>query len=140
MAKVVPPKKTCFVISPIGDPGTAIRDRADTFLKYIVRRVLEKPEFDYDVRRADDIHEPGLITRQIIESVYTADLVVADLTGRNANVFYELAIRHAAHKPAIHMITAGEPLPFDIADQRTIPYGVDIPRAEAAQAQNWPSR
>src|SRR2546426_502619 len=43
MAKAVPAKKTCFVISPIGDPGTTIRERADTFPKYIVKRVLDKP-------------------------------------------------------------------------------------------------
>jgi len=135
MAKAVPAKETCFVISPIGDPGTPIRDRADTFLTYIVKRVLEKPEFGYDVRRADEINEPGRITQQIIERVYTADLVVADLTGRNANVFYELAIRHAARKPVIHMITAGETLPFDLADQRTIPYDIDVRHVEESQAQ-----
>jgi len=135
MAKARPAKKTCFVISPIGDANTSIRQRADTLLKYIIKRVLEEPEFDFDVRRADEIQKPGLITQQVIERVVNADLVIADLTGHNANVFYELAIRHAARKPAIHMTTAGEQIPFDIANQRTIYYDVDIPSAEKAQAQ-----
>ena len=87
MAKALPAKKTCFVISPIGDEGTPIRQRADTLLNYIIKRVLEKLEFDFDVRRADEIQQPGLITQQVIERVVSADLVVADLTGHNANVF-----------------------------------------------------
>src|SRR5947208_2310140 len=98
MAKAVPAKKTCFVISPIDKPDTPIRARADMLLTYIIKRVLEKPEFGYDVRRADEIQQPGLITRQILETVYLADLVVADLTGHNPNVFYELAVRHAGFK------------------------------------------
>ena len=47
-------------------------------------------------------------------------LVIADLTGRNANVFYELAIRHAIKKPLIQMIEKGEKIPFDIAATRVI--------------------
>jgi hypothetical protein len=46
---------------------------------------------------------------------------VADLTGGNPNVFYELAIRHGLKKPFIHMIEAAESIPFDNAQVRTIP-------------------
>jgi hypothetical protein len=53
------------------------------------------------------------------------DLVVADLTGQNPNVFYELAVRHAAGKPVVHLITSGESLPFDVANQRAIKYALD---------------
>ena len=49
-----------------------------------------------------------------------ASLVVADLTGHNANVLYELAIRHIIRKPVVQIIQSGEKLPFDIAAQRTI--------------------
>lgn len=48
------------------------------------------------------------------------DLVVADLTEHNPNVFYELAIRHARRKPVIHIISEGEKIPFDVANSRTI--------------------
>lgn len=47
-------------------------------------------------------------------------LVIADLTGRNPNVFYELAIRHAIRKPFIQIIHKGERIPFDVAGTRTI--------------------
>jgi len=47
-------------------------------------------------------------------------LVVADLTGRNPNVFYELAIRHAVRKAIVQVIQIGEPIPFDVAQSRTI--------------------
>lgn len=46
--------------------------------------------------------------------------MIADLTGRNPNVFYELAIRHTVKKPVIQMIEKGEAIPFDISTTRTI--------------------
>ncbi len=52
--------------------------------------------------------------------VVSADIAIFDLTGNNANVFYELAIRHAANKPYIQ-ISDGSPLPFDVTVYRTIP-------------------
>jgi hypothetical protein len=47
-------------------------------------------------------------------------LVVADLSEHNANVLYELAVRHVARKPVIQITKTGEPLPFDVASTRTI--------------------
>jgi hypothetical protein len=47
-------------------------------------------------------------------------LVVADLTGINPNVFYELAIRHVIRKPLVQIIQKGEKIPFDVAGMRTI--------------------
>jgi len=47
-------------------------------------------------------------------------LVIADLSGRNPNVFYELALRHAIKKPVVQIINATEPIPFDIAASRTV--------------------
>jgi hypothetical protein len=49
----------------------------------------------YDTIRADQIAKPGIITSQVIQHLLDDPLVVADLTGWNPNVFYELAIRHA---------------------------------------------
>jgi hypothetical protein len=47
--------------------------------------------------------------------------VIADLTYRNPNVFYELAIRHCLRKPYIQLINKVESIPFDVAGTRTIP-------------------
>ena len=50
-----------------------------------------------------------------------ADLVVADLTDHNPNVFYELAIRHALQLPLVQLIDSAQDLPFDIKAMRTVP-------------------
>ncbi len=100
-------------------------------LKHLVRKVLDA---DYEVVRADQIDDEGLITNQVIEHLLDDDLVVADLTGLNPNVFYEIAVRHAARKPIIHLITKGQQIPFDVANMRAVPYALDDPDAlEEAQ-------
>lgn len=70
--------------------------------------------------RADRISESGRITRQVIQHIVEDDLVIADLTDSNPNVYYELALRHAVKKPFVQILTGEDPLPFDVADQRTI--------------------
>jgi len=72
------------------------------------------------VVRADQIAEPGIISTQVLERVLNDYLVIADLTDRNPNVYYELAVRHAVRKPVIQLVQKGELLPFDIAGTRTI--------------------
>jgi hypothetical protein len=110
--------KQCFVIAPIGQRGTETRERSDLILEYLIRPVVR--ECGYEATRADEIAEPGMISTQVIQRVLNDPLVVADLTGHNANVFYELALRHATKKPLIQLIAHGEPLPFDVAGMRTI--------------------
>jgi hypothetical protein len=56
------------------------------------------------VFRADQIDTPGMTTSQVLRAVQESDLVVADLTGHNPNVFYELAVRHAVENSVIHVI------------------------------------
>ncbi len=112
--------KTCFVISPIGEPKSETRSRADRLFKYIITPAVKI--LGYIPIRADQISEPGIITNQIIENVVESDLVIADLTGHNPNVFYELAIRHSIKKKYIQLIQIGESLPFDIKVTRTIQY------------------
>lgn len=118
-------KKKCFVISPIDDDGSPTRKRADWLLKGIVKPVLENPPYNYHVQRADEFPDPGMITSQVIEAILDWDLVIADLSGKNPNVFYELALRHMANKPIIHMFDKNERLPFDVFEYRSVPYSVD---------------
>lgn len=113
-------KKICFVISPIGDEGTVIRERSDQILKHIITSSVE--QLGYSIIRADKIAEPGIITTQIIEHIVDAELVIADLTDKNPNVFYELAIRHATRKPLVQLINKGEVIPFDVAATRIIQF------------------
>lgn len=110
--------KSCFVISPISEDGSAVRIRADKVLRHIIRPVCE--ELNYVTKRADEINDPGLISRRIIREIITSDLVVADLTGHNPNVFYELAIRHFVGRPFVQIIEKSDALPFDVYDLNTI--------------------
>ena len=110
--------KICFVIAPIGEPESETRRRSDQILRHIIRPAVESR--GYKAIRADDISEPGIITSQVIQHVVDDPLVVADLTERNPNVFYELAVRHAIRKPFIQIINRGESIPFDVAATRTV--------------------
>lgn len=110
--------KNCFIISPIGEVGSEIRNRADEILAHIIKPILK--EFDYTAIRADEISEFGLITNQVIEHIVYDDLVICDMTSRNPNVYYELAIRHVVQKPIIQLIDENEELPFDVINTRTI--------------------
>jgi len=108
----------CFVIAPIGEEGTEIRRRSDQVLNHILKPAAK--EFGCEAMRADQISEPGVITSQIVQHIMEDAIVVADLTGRNPNVFYELAIRHAIRKPYVQIIQRGDEKPFDVAGVRTI--------------------
>ena len=111
-------EKIAFVISPIGDPGSEIRKRADLLLKFVIEPSAS--ECGYKVLRADKISEPGIITSQVIMHVINDPLLIADLTGHNPNVFYELAVRHAMKRPVVQLIQEGERIPFDVSTTRTV--------------------
>jgi hypothetical protein len=127
-------KKTCFVIGPIGASPSPEREHADTFLKYIVEPCAALAKFSYaEPVRADQIALPGQITTQIVERLLNDDLVIADLTWHNANVFYELSLRHAIGKPVVQMVSGDTRLPFDVHASRTIPFSFDVREAEKAR-------
>ena len=107
-----------FVISPIGEPDSPERKRADKILRHVIEPIAS--ELGYKAVRSDKISKPGIITSQIINHIINDLLVVADLTGHNPNVFYELAVRHATKKPVIQIIKKGERIPFDVSTTRTI--------------------
>lgn len=118
--------KTCFVISPIGLPGTPTRLRSNDVYQYIISPVVRR--LGYTLTRADKPATPGDIPTRIIDKLRNDELVIADLTDNNPNVFYELAIRHAVRKPIIHMIKEGERIPFDLSHQNCIQYETGNPK------------
>lgn len=125
--------KTCFMITPIGKEGTEVRKNADEVLEYIISPICQA--FGYSVVRADKMANSGLITKAIIEQIISADLVIADLTGNNPNVFYELAIRHSYRKPAIQIIKGDVEIPFDVSNMRTISYDTTLSGANMAKEE-----
>jgi len=125
-------EKNCFVVGPIGEKGSQIRKDADFIFTLVISPSVT--ECGYKAVRADKISEPGLITNQIIQFLMDSPLVVVDLTGRNPNVFYELALCHALRKPLIQVIKKGEVLPFDVSGIRTIEIDpADVDSIEAAK-------
>lgn len=126
-AEIVPKpanQKRCFVITPIGGDASDIRRFADGILDGVIRPILAPQNFN--VVAAHQLTVTGSINQQVIEHVLYSELVIANLTGLNANVMYELAIRHAAFMPVITIAERGTVLPFDVADERTIFYDNDI--------------
>lgn len=117
-------KKTCFIITPIGDTASNIRRKIDGLIDEVLEPVLSK--LGYKVVVSHRISDPGSVTNIIIQKIYDSELVIANLTGNNPNVMYEVAIRHACAKPIIHITESIKDLPFDIMDQRTIEYTDDM--------------
>jgi len=117
--------KLCFVIGPIGKHKSKQRKHADKLYKKIIRPTFSKHFKAFKVERADHISRPGMIDSQVITHLIDAHLVVADLTTRNANAFYELGIRHLLQKPVIHIYRRGEDIPADIAPYRAIEFTYD---------------
>jgi hypothetical protein len=114
-----------FVISPIGEDGTDVRRAADQVLKHIVRKAL--PEGSFVVERADEDKQPGAITPRIISKIIEADVVIADLSGYNPNVFYELAVAHGYVRPVVYLQRQDEKVAFDVKDMRIIRYSLSDP-------------
>lgn len=121
IAQQVEEGKTCFIITPIGDDGTPTRRETDGLIDRVLWPVLENSGFT-DIKVSHRMDNSGSITNQIIQRIYNDDLVVANLTGLNPNVMYELAIRHHVLKPVVHLCEKSTRLPFDIAQERTIFY------------------
>ncbi len=115
------PNGTCFVIAPIGAEGSDTRKRSDDWLKGIIRPAAKACGFK--AVRADEIDKSGNITSQVIRQIIETPMVIADLTELNPNVFYEMAIRHVAEKPIVHIIQEGSTIPFDVQPYRTIHVG-----------------
>ena len=115
------PTKSCFVIMPIGKVGTEDHGHFRALYENVIKPVMEAA--GYNVVRADDIQRGGAITQQIVVRLAQADLVVADMTDLNPNVFYELGVRHSLRAAGTLMIideSRTDAIPFDLDAYRVI--------------------
>ena len=112
--------KTCFVVSPIGETDSEIRSNADKLFKYIISPVCES--WGFEPVRVDQINDSDSITQTIIDKLLSSELVIADISGHNPNVFFEMGYRKCTDKPIIHLKRKGETIPFDVNTVRTFEY------------------
>jgi nucleoside 2-deoxyribosyltransferase len=108
--------KTCFVIGPIGDPNSDVRKRAYLLFDLVIDPAIK--ECGYRAVRADMImHELESMTRDIIKHVEEDPMLVADLTGPNPSVMYELGWRSALKKPSVLLIDHKDDFTFYLRDK-----------------------
>lgn len=105
---------TCFVIMPFSkELEETYREIGDVF--------RELGEIIW--ARADTSVKPEVITEHIWEQINASQFMIADLTGQNPGVYYELGLAHSLRKPVI-MITQEASVPFDISNIRYIRYSL----------------
>ncbi|MEM7275924.1 MAG: hypothetical protein AAF547_22805 [Actinomycetota bacterium] len=125
-------QETAFFITRIGHPGSPVRQRTDDMQKYVIGPPLAKRGIR--LVRADLDPTPGRISDRIVVGIDDARVVIADVSGLTANVFYELGIAHARVKPVILLVDDAETIPFDTVDQNHIIIG-DDGKLGAAEAE-----
>src|SRR6185437_2852938 len=115
----VQPTDTCFVMMPFAEPLGGYY--ASVYEPAIAKAKLKA------VRADNEIFGPGKIIDQIWNGLNSARVLVADLTGRNPNVLYELGLAHALRKPVVLVSSNKEDIPFDVRHVRVIYYDKDDP-------------
>jgi len=120
------PDPLCFVLMPFGqkrEPSSGKLIDFDRIYDEAVRPAIIAAGLE--PIRADEERTGGIIHKPMFERLMLCDYAVADLTTANANVFYELGIRHAVRpSTTLAIFAAGFPLPFDVNLLRALPYSV----------------
>nr|WP_123784632.1 hypothetical protein [Pirellula staleyi] len=109
---------TCFMMMPFGT-------WFDKYYKEIFAPAIKDAGFE--PIRGDEIFTTGTVVEQIWEQVQKSTVLLADLSDRNANVYYELGLAHAASKPVVLTASKIEDVPFDLRHLRVIVYDVREP-------------
>lgn len=79
-------------------------------------------DLELDCFRADDIWENQTIIQDVFSLIYTSEIVIADFTGKNPNVFYEVGIAHTLGKIVIPLTQSLSDIPFDLTHHRVLKY------------------
>ena len=103
----------CFVIMPFSPEYELV-------YRQVIKPAAET--FGLKVLRADDIYSPGVITEQIKAAIHQSRICIADVTGKNPNVLYEVGIAHTLDKSTILLSQSVEQIPFDLRALRVVIY------------------
>lgn len=117
-------KNTCYVIMPYGGSDEALRKKYKNVYDNIIKPAAQDAGFDEEnIFREDHTSDAGTIARNIVEHVSSSSVIIADLTGCNANVYYELGLAHVFHKNATVLICEkGADIRFDLANVKRVEY------------------
>jgi hypothetical protein len=116
----------CFVVMPFGKKPDGQGGTVDFDAVYTKLLAPAIREAGLEPLRADQEIVGGLIHKPMFERLILSDYAVADLTTANANVFYELGVRHAARPYSTVLVGADVArTPFDLAPDRVLPYKLD---------------
>jgi hypothetical protein len=112
-------RSNCFVLMPFA------RDFDEVY--FAIREACELPELLLSCSRADDFYGAGHIMEDILEGIVHSEYIIADVTSKNPNVFYELGIAHCCKVPSKVIILAQsiDDVPFDLRHMRCILYRRD---------------
>ncbi|WGT34371.1 hypothetical protein [Pseudomonas atacamensis] len=110
---------TCFVMMPFANP---IGSYYSTIYEPAIQKAGLTP-----IRADADIFGTGKIIDQIWQGINNSKILVAELTHRNPNVFYELGLAHALNKPVVLICSNESDVPFDLQHIRVIYYDVTDP-------------
>jgi hypothetical protein len=111
------PKPFCFVLMPFADEFNDVYE-------FGIKGACE--DAGVYCERVDEQIFPGSMLDRIYNQIATADLLVADMTGRNPNVFYEVGYAHALGKNVILITAQAEDIPFDLKHFPHVVYGGQI--------------
>mgnify|MGYP001472196214 CR=1 FL=1 len=119
-------EKTCFVIMPFSE------QRWEVF-EYGIAPACKSAGFA--AVRVDQLKGHFNINRKIIEQLFSCDVVIAEITDKNPNVFYEMGVAHALDNKTIMIAQNAQELPFDIRNYRCIIYQQSVKGLQQLQAQ-----
>ena len=124
----------CFVIMPFGASGTREKSHYDQVYEHVIERALNG--IGIQCTTANRMGISAEMTEEVRRQLRDSDLVVADLSDSNPNVFYELGYRHALGKPFIVVCDDTTRVPFSVRTWSMIEYSLtDVPLADEAVAR-----
>jgi hypothetical protein len=127
----------CFVVMPFGVKPDGRGGSIDFDAVYENLIVPAAARADLQPLRADQELVGGIVHKPMFERLILCDYAVADLTTANANVFYELGVRHAVRPYSTVLIGASVGgIPFDLAPDRVLPYELDAAGVPTASSED----
>jgi nucleoside 2-deoxyribosyltransferase len=117
---------TAFVLMPFDN-------ESDSVYSMLIEPALISA--DFEACRADTTLDQQNVMRDVIQGIESADLVIADISGLNGNVMYELGIAHGLGRPTLMITRSLEEVPFDLKSYRVIEYSTHFEDAESLKSK-----